>query len=166
MSAALLELYRHKTWATVRLIEFCEGLTPQQLDAAAPGTYGSVRDTLAHLVRAEEAYFARVTGRRLSEPIGDRAVSLQELAERIRNLGPEWEALAQDPAVAATEVTTPDGWRQAGAIVMAQAIHHADDHRTHVLTVLSVNGIEGPDLDVWSYADANGKVEHVGTGQS
>jgi uncharacterized damage-inducible protein DinB len=161
MSTALLELYRHKTWATLQLIEFCAGLTDGQLDATAPGTYGSIRDTLRHLVRAEEGYFWRISGRRLSEALGDAPVALGELAGRIRRLGPEWEALAQDQAVADREVTTPDGWRQKAAIVMAQVIHHADDHRTHVLTVLGANGIEGPDIDVWNYADATGQVERV-----
>jgi len=44
---------------------------------------------------------------------------------------------------------------------MAQAVHHADDHRTHVMSVISAIGIEGPDLDVWCYAGATGNVEHV-----
>ena len=59
------------------------------------------------------------------------------------------------------EVTTTDGWRLPGAALLAQAIHHADDHRTHVMSVLGAHGIEGPDLDLWSYADATGRVEHV-----
>ena len=69
--------------------------------------------------------------------------------------------LAQDAGAGERVVTTDDGWRQKGSIIMAQAVHHADDHRTHVLSVLSARGIEAPDLDLWSYADANGLVEHV-----
>jgi uncharacterized damage-inducible protein DinB len=161
MSTTLLELYRHKTWATLQLMEFCGRLGDDQLDASAPGTYGSVRDTLTHLVRAEEGYFWRITDRRLSEPLGKGGAPLDDLVERIKRLGPEWEKLAVDGEVGERLVTTPDGWRQKAKIVMAQAIHHADDHRTHVLTVLSVNGIEGPDLDLWSYAQATGQVEHV-----
>ena len=162
MEGALLELYRHKTWATLRLIEFCQGVDDEVLEATHPGTYGSIRETLRHLVRAEEGYFARLTGERFREPLPQSgAVPLGELADRLRLLGAEWEKLAADGDVQTREFTTDDGWRLAGAIIMAQAIHHADDHRTHILSVLSSRGIEGPDIDVWMYADATGKVHHV-----
>ena len=38
----LLELYRHKTWATLRLIERCQGLDVEDLNATIPGTYGTI----------------------------------------------------------------------------------------------------------------------------
>jgi uncharacterized damage-inducible protein DinB len=162
MNGALRELFRHKTWATLQLIEFCQGVDASVLDFTVPGTYGSIRETLRHLVRAEEGYFNHVKGRPLEDRVaGKGPVDLADLAGRIERLGPEWEKLADDADIQAREITTPDGWRQAGAIIMAQAVHHADDHRTHVLTILGAHGIEGPDLDVWSYADSNGKVVHV-----
>jgi len=166
MNEALLVLYRHKTWATLALIDFCKGVDDAVLDATTPGTYGTIRDTLRHLVRSEEGYLARVTGKRHSEALGDEAVSLDELAERIRRMGPHWEAAAQDPDLARRRVTTDDGWRLACGVVMAQAIHHADDHRTHVMSVLSAHGVEGPDIVIWWYADENGEVQHVPVAQS
>jgi uncharacterized damage-inducible protein DinB len=161
MSTALLELLRHKTWATLELMEFCQGVGDDVLDATTPGTYGSIRDTFRHLVNAEESYFARLTGERFFKPLEDRPARLDELAARIKRLGPEWERLATDADVQSRDYTTDDGWRVAGALIMAQAVHHADDHRTHVMSVLGARGVEGPDIDVWSYADAAGKVEHV-----
>src|SRR5256885_3715547 len=166
MNEALLVLYRHKTWATLALIDFCKGVDDAVLDATTPGTYGTIRDTLRHLVRSEEGYLARVTGKRHSEALGDEAVSLDELAERIRRMGPHWEAAAQDPDLARRRVTTDDGWRLAGGVVMAQAIHHADDHRTHVMSVLSAHGVEGPDIDILGHADENSEGLHVPVRQS
>ncbi len=32
----LLEMFRHKTWATLRLIEHCQGLEDEHLDATTP----------------------------------------------------------------------------------------------------------------------------------
>jgi uncharacterized damage-inducible protein DinB len=127
MNDVLLELYRHKTWATLRLIEHCQGLDDAHLDVTIPGTYGTIRDTLRHLVGAEERYFREVTGDRLTEPFPEGPVPLAELAERIRRLGPRWETLAQDADAPRRPVTTPDGWRTTGVVPMAQAIHHADD---------------------------------------
>jgi uncharacterized damage-inducible protein DinB len=156
MNEVLLELYRHKTWATLRLIEHCQGLDDETLDATIPGTFGTIRDTLRHLVRAEEGYFRTVTRERLAEILPDGPIPLGELAERIRRLGPRWETLAQDPDAPSREVTTRDGWRMPGAVPMAQAIHHADDHRSHILSILGARGLAVPDLDVWSYADSAG----------
>jgi len=161
MTQPVLELYGHNTWATLQLLELCAGLDDDTLDAAVPGTYGTIRDTFRHLVRSEESYFARVTGQRFFKPLEDRPARLDELAARIRRLGPEWETAAADPEVAEKVVTTDDGWRLKASVIMAQAIHHADDHRTHILTILGARGVEVPDLDLWAYADANAKVEHV-----
>ncbi len=161
MNDALLELYRHKSWATLSLIEFCQGVGDEVLDATTPGTYGTIRDTLRHLVHAEEGYFARLTGKRLSDPLPEGPAGLEELAERIKRMSPHWEELAQDAFVAVRKFTTSDGWRIPGAVVMAQVIHHADDHRTHIMSVLSARGVEGPDLDVWSFAEATGEAKQV-----
>jgi uncharacterized damage-inducible protein DinB len=169
VSAALLELFRHKTWATLRLIEICQGLADEHLDATIPGTFGTIRGTLRHLVGAEEGYFSILTRKRLSDPLPDGVVKLEdladgpipldELAERIRRLGPRWEVLAQDADLPNREVTSSDGWRFPGAVAMAQAIHHADDHRSHILSILGARGIELPDLAVWGYAEAMGQMK-------
>ena len=164
---ALLELFRHKTWATLRLIELCQSLAAEDLGATIPGTFGTIRETLRHLVDSEEGYFSILTRERFRtrdeaaafvrpERVPDGAVMLDELAERIRRLGPRWEDLAQDTDLPGREVTTTDGWRIPEAVAMAQAIHHADDHRSHVLSSLGARGVVLPDLAVWGYAEAAG----------
>ena len=129
MNEALIELFRHKTWATLLLIEACQGLDEKTLDATTPGTYGTIRDTLHHLVGADESYLATVTGEHPAARCPSERVSLETLADLTRRLGPRWEALARDPEIASREVTTRDGWRTPAAIPMAQAIHHAECHR-------------------------------------
>lgn len=175
MNGALLELYRHKTWATLRLIEYCQDLADEHLDATIPGTYGTIRDTLRHLVEAEEGYFSILTRERFvskaaaeafvrPDPFPDGPVPLHELAERIRRLGPRWEALAQDTELPAREVTTTDGWRLPAAVPMAQAIHHADDHRSHIMSILGARGLEVPEpngLDVWGYAESADLMQEI-----
>jgi uncharacterized damage-inducible protein DinB len=167
MSQTLLELYRHKTWATLRLIEYCQNLADEHLDARTPGTFGTIRETLHHLVGAEEGYFRLVTGERLPDPLADGSVvPLDQLAERIRRLGPRWEVLAEDTEAPGREVTTSDGWRLPAALPMAQAIHHADDHRSHILSILGARGLPVPEpngLDVWGYAEAEGLMQPVAT---
>jgi uncharacterized damage-inducible protein DinB len=165
----LFELFRHKTWATLRLIEYCQGLDDEHLDATTPGTYGTIRKTLHHLVEAEEGYLSILTRERFRsraaaeafvrspDRLSDEPVPLDELAERIRRMGPQWEALAQDADLPGRDVTTTDGWRLPGAVILAQTIQHAGDHRTHVMSILGARGLELPgpnDLDAWGYAEA------------
>lgn len=56
MNEALLDPFRHDAWATRELIRICQGLPPEQLEATAPGAYGSVHRTLHHIISAGD-YF-------------------------------------------------------------------------------------------------------------
>jgi uncharacterized damage-inducible protein DinB len=162
MSEVLVELFRHKTWSTLLLIEGCQALGEEVLDATTPGTYGTVRDTLHHLVSSDESYLATVTGEAPAHPLPGEGVTLSMLADLTRKLAPRWEDLARDPAAGGRELTTRDGWRTPALIPMAQAIHHAEGHRGHVLSVLGACGIElpgldiGEDFDVWHHGIATG----------
>jgi uncharacterized damage-inducible protein DinB len=160
-NTALLNLYRHMTWATLQVIEFCQGLDDAHLDATVPGTYGTVRECLAHLVGSEEGYLSRVTNTPRPATRPDARTLLAELAERIRRMGPEWEQVAQDDSLPGGERTTDDGWRVLAVVPMTQAIHHACEHRAHVLTILGARGVEAPDPDVWMYAEGHGLMHRI-----
>ncbi|HEU4571454.1 MAG TPA: DinB family protein, partial [Candidatus Limnocylindrales bacterium] len=41
---------------------------------------------------------------------------------------------------------------------LAQALHHGTDHRSQVCTALTTLGIEPPAIDVWDYAEAQGRL--------
>jgi uncharacterized damage-inducible protein DinB len=162
MNDALTELFRHKTWATLLLIEALQRMDDEVLDLTTPGTYGTIRATLHHLVAADESYLATATGERPDHPLPAGEVPLETLAALTRKLGPRWEAVAGDPGIARRELTTGDGWRTTAAIPIAQAIHHAECHRSHVLSILGAHGLAlpgldiGEDLDVWHHAIAEG----------
>ncbi len=52
----ITELFRHNTWANLKLLDACRSLGDEHLDANVPGTFGSIRDTLLHIVGAEVSY--------------------------------------------------------------------------------------------------------------
>lgn len=170
MNEVVVVLLRHKTWATVRLIEACQRLDNATLRATTPGTYGTIPDTLQHLVAADLSYLRTVTGDRPAPPLPDLPVSLATLAGLTRQLGDHWEAVAQDAAIASSQATTTDGWTTPAAVPIAQAIHHAENHRSHVLSVIGACGIEiagldiGEDLDVWHYGIAVGLMREITPG--
>jgi uncharacterized damage-inducible protein DinB len=161
MSTALLELCQHSTWATLSLIRHCQGLTAEDLDATIPGTYGTIRATLRHLVESEEIDLMDLTGER-PEPLPDDPVELDALAARIELLGPRWERFAQDVGLQEREIVTNDGrWRVPGAVPLAAMLDHANEHRTQVLSILGARGHAEMRLSVWRHAIATGAAREV-----
>jgi len=150
MTMTLLELFRYKAWATLRLIEHCHTLNDELLDATMPGTYGTIRSTLGHLVNADEDYLNILTGETSSPPPTDVPTTLEDLVTTVRRVARRWEELIHGglPDMA----TADDGYRMPGWVPAAQALHHADDHRTHVLSIIGAGGLEVPRLDVWAYS--------------
>jgi hypothetical protein len=53
-------------------------------------------------------------------------------------------------------VARRDGGQSPAWVIVLQAIHHGNDHRTHIGTVLLHNQLEAPEIDVWSCAWAEG----------
>jgi uncharacterized damage-inducible protein DinB len=54
------------------------------------------------------------------------------------------------------EFTTLDGEevRLPGWILLAQAIDHGREHRSHVATIMTQLGVAPPDIDVWAFAES------------
>jgi uncharacterized damage-inducible protein DinB len=153
----LTTLFRHHRWANERLIELCAGLSDEQLDATLLGTFGSIRDTLQHIVSAERSYFSRIsTGRPYRRPADAPPLTLAEMLEWARASGAglvEWA-----PRVQAGDVVEID-WDGVlrdvpKTILLTQAINHATEHRAQVMAILTQLGIEPPELDSWAYFDA------------
>src|SRR6476659_9860003 len=68
-TSVLATLFAHNAWANLKLLDFCERLSDAQLDATAIGCFGSIRDTLVHIVGAEVSYVERVNGRLPPQPL-------------------------------------------------------------------------------------------------
>lgn len=47
-------------------------------------------------------------------------------------------------------------------LMLIQALHHGNDHRTHVCTVLGAHGYRVPELSGWAYWLAKGETDHAG----
>jgi len=151
----LSEAFQHHSWATERLIQHLRTLPESALSATAEGVYGEVLATLSHLVGADGRYLTYLEG--VAPPARggpDATRSLEELADQLRNQAVRWRVLLA--RIGDLDVTIParvdrPELPHATNLLFAQALHHGTDHRTHICTVLSANGYETPDLDVWSY---------------
>ena len=155
MSSALIEMFRHNLWANLGLLEACDGLADSVLDATTPGTYGSARDTLLHLCASEERYVLRLTAEEQKRPLSEETPfpGLAELRKRATASGEALITIASRFRPRIIKGTyRGQGLAIPAAAFMVQAINHATEHRAHVMTILTQQGVRPPDLDAWHYA--------------
>ncbi len=158
----VVELFRHNTWANLKLLEACDGLSDEQLDATGAGTYGSIRATLVHIVKSEVSYVHRVNGRvRDQLPTPGHFAGFDILKADAIWCGEELEQLAlsagPDDIVHQIRQGRPL-YQYPLASLMIQAINHSTEHRTHVATILTQQGIEPPDMSGWGYMSDKGVI--------
>lgn len=157
----LQDAFGHHVWATLRVIDACAGLDPEQLEASAPGTYGSILETLRHTVGGDSSYLFVLTDGAVPE-IDEASMGLPELRAEMARNGLRWRAFLErdlDPDVMVIR-HRPDGTEGGAplAVRVAQAIHYGTDHRSQICTVLTNLRIEPPSIDVWDYADSQGRL--------
>jgi len=158
------DAFAHHEWATLRLIDTCLGLTPEQLETTVPGTYGSIIDTMRHTVGGDASYLFVTTGGRTAM-VDDERMDLAELRAEMERHGAAWSELVGgdiDPDAVlvrhrddGSEMSAPLGIR------LAQALHHGTDHRSQICTALTSLGIEPPYIDVWDFGLEDGRVVEV-----
>jgi uncharacterized damage-inducible protein DinB len=147
----------HNSWANLRLLELCAEQDPALLEQPVRGTVGTVRETLAHALSAEQRYLRRL-GLPLENGFQEKDdPDLDQMLEMAERLRPRWQELAASPPDIEAEIHGPIGSTRIG-IVLAQAIHHGSDHRSQVLTSLTQLGTEPPELDLWAYGATIGWV--------
>ena len=159
----LVDAFAHHIWATERLIDACAVLTPDQLSTPAPGTYGSILATLAHLVGSDGWYlsFFREPPARIDE---DATVTLAELRSAISANGAAWlEVIEADSDPDTDIVEHGEGWdfHAPLGLRLGQVVHHGTDHRSQVCTALTSFGITPPAIDLWDFGEAAGRTRPV-----
>jgi uncharacterized damage-inducible protein DinB len=150
----LTMLFSHNLWANLRLLERCVGLTDEQLNATGPGAFGSIRETLEHIVTSERSYFSRIsTGKPYPRLEGAPPLTITEMIESARASGKglvEWAPQVQ--AGDTVEVLWDGSPRTVPkTVILTQVINHATEHRGQVMSILTQLGIEPPDLQSWQY---------------
>jgi uncharacterized damage-inducible protein DinB len=157
----LHDAFDHHVWATIRVIDACLALAPEQLDTAVPGTYGSILETLRHLVSADTSYLWVLSDGRRPE-IEAAEMGLAELRAVMEESAPAWTAVV-DRDLDPEEVVIrhrDDGTDSHAprSIRLAQVLHHGTDHRSQVCTALTSLGVEPPEIDVWDFAWKDGRI--------
>ena len=165
MEPLLVEAFRYNKWANLHLLDVCADFTEEQLQMTAPGTYGTIASTFFHLLAAEQRYLKRLGG---GEPqINERDTPFPGIAALRKHA-----VRSGDELIAVAPHVSPDEKHESSTalhgkvilhsgVVVIQALHHGNDHRTHIGTILGHNGLTYGDMDVWAYGEATGGIVKV-----
>lgn len=158
-SDLITTIFSHHLWANIVLFERCEELTEEQLNASIPGGFGSIRDTLNHIMRGEKSYFSRIsTGKQYHHPKNSPDLSIKDMIVELKNTGAvfiEWAAKVNEND---SVMMDWDGTMREvpKTIILTQVINHATEHRSQIMSIMTQIGIEPPDVSGWTYFDQLG----------
>jgi uncharacterized damage-inducible protein DinB len=149
------------SWATSELLEHCLGLGEQALRATAPGTYGTVHETLTHLIDADGSYLNWLVGG--PDTVLEGSADPDTLRRCAEQWQEGWRAYLEPSPDHARVVAASGGRRVPSWVLTLQAVHHANDHRAHVGTILGANGLPLRAADVWAYGEVKGAAPDSGS---
>ena len=167
MAMPVEAFFEHNAWANERLIELCAGLSDEQLDATAIGTFGSIRETLLHTVGTEQRYLRRLGAAVAADAVeGVAFPGFEVLGRAARASGAALARVAR--ATGAAEVVRDvEGFAEARtSVLLVQVLNHSAEHRTQVAAIFAALGVGPRDLDEqidgWSWGVATGQLRPSG----
>lgn len=143
----------YNRWANLELLDQCASLSEEQLQLTVPGTYGTIAASWLHILAAEQRYVRRLTG---VEPVlSEREAfpGVAALKEHARRSGDALVTAAERLGPSDTTEVDYDGHtvRLRKSLLVVQAIHHGNDHRTQIGTIMLSHALRLVDIDVWAY---------------
>jgi uncharacterized damage-inducible protein DinB len=151
------DAFEHHVWATLRLLDACVPLDTKQIATAVPGTYGSIIDTLRHVVGADSRYLFDMTGD-AARRIEEHEMDLRALRDAMRTDGEAWGVLLTSNPEPGQVVSEVYGYGRDVPIEirLAQVLHHGTEHRSQICTALTTLGIEPPWIDPFTWWQHHG----------
>ena len=166
MPSFLDDAFRAHAWSTRRLVDFCRGLSTDQLAAASSVTSWSILGTFTHLVSADGYYVGSLTGAGRPVPRWDESADqvwdIDTIAQRAELVAGLWEAYLKKPDDLERVVVIDSGTFECRAgVIVAHALHHGDLHREQICAIIRSLGLEPPDLQPWEYALDTGRARFI-----
>lgn len=151
-------LYEYHYWATGRLFQVLEQLTPEQFARPVAGSYGSIRHTLVHVLSAEWGWLDRCGGPKRGERLKPDDYPTVEVLRAAWNRVEEYmrgflAGLTEQDLERQIEFSFGGGPKHAkpvGHLLYHGAIH-AVHHRGQVSLLLRTIGVVPGDFDFLYY---------------
>ena len=130
----LERLYDYSSWANRKLAQVLAQLTPEQLTQPVAGSYGSIRNTLVHMMSAEWGWLDRCGGRARGPALS--AADFPDLASIMATWGAVetsmrefLSTLRDDDLARIVEFKIPPHY--AASLEVGALLQHAINHGTH-----------------------------------
>jgi uncharacterized damage-inducible protein DinB len=151
----LLFLFQYNLWADLRTLDACAPLTNEQFTRNLGSSFGSVRDTLAHLYGAEWVWYERFQGRSPSSlPPGSTFSDLASVRAKLEEIDryyidyvstlttDDLQRILRYRSFAGDEFSNPL-WQS-----LHQLTNHGSYHRGQVVTLLRQLGAKAVSTDL------------------
>ena len=156
--STFMEFILYNNWANQQVLQACQNLSEDQLAALIPGAYGTIRDTLEHIIRGEAHYLRLLTGS-YPEPgfNWEARPGLAEMTAYATQVGAALVDMAQHvlPTNQVVEEDNGEEFRYQALVVFIQIINHGIEHRTNITTILNQGLQTPPDVDGWGYLNTH-----------
>lgn len=150
----LADLYAYNAWANDQVFAACREVAQSRLDDDAPGTFGSIAETLKHLAQVELVYLLMLRDQPLPATQEARdeffAHDLAWFAATLARAGQGYLDLLASADDAFYDQPLHVPWFDFALTKhdgLLQVLSHSAQHRAQVFSVLGQRGIEVPDLD-------------------
>ncbi|MBI1761045.1 MAG: DinB family protein [Acidobacteria bacterium] len=154
----LISLYDYGYWVNRKLFQVLAQLTPEEFTQPVAGSYGSIRNTLVHVLSAEWGWLDRCGGPARSVALkGDDYPTLETLREtwgRVEGYVREFlSGLKDEDLTRVVEFTLGPTGKQ--AMPLGELLHHAAIHGVHhrgqVALLLRMLGYTPGNFDILFY---------------
>ena len=156
----LRELYNYNFWARDQQLAACAKLSDEQFSRPLGSSFGSLRDTLAHLLGADWVWLQRFHGQSpRSVPWANEVQTLEAIRGRWQNIEEEMRAYLATlkPEALATPFTYQnfkgETWTYALWQCLVHLVNHGTYHRGQVTMALRQLGTTPPGIDFLLYYD-------------
>ncbi len=153
-------LFRHMAWANAYVFDQIAEQPDENLKLCAPNDTWSVTEILEHITAAASAYADRLDGAGTVETRVPTTIA--EVIE-LKHLSATFDARLRESAKNAVGFVEKKSGertiRRSRETILAQAIHHATEHRAQIAGIFANHGLKVIDLDaidLWAFADHEG----------
>lgn len=147
------QLFDYDAWATARLLEAMEPLSPEQFVQEFAGDLSSVRQQFTHLLSVTDRYRARLAQDTVPDVSPESFATVQDLvtyeAQMRGRLNGFIDSLTEADLSQVQEHQTRRGiYRASLEQTLQHMVNHATYHRGQVACLLKLHGVDFADTDL------------------
>lgn len=152
-------LFAYNTWANRRIVDACRALDPAKLGRSSGGSFGSIKDTLAHIAWAEWLWLERWQHRSPKQAALPDASDLSAIERVIDDVARGQQSfvaeISDDRLSERISYINIKGerWEYTLGQMLQHVVNHSTYHRGQIVTLLRQAGANGVSTDYLLYFD-------------